>query len=128
MVRRHKKKSRKYLGRRTWGKGNTKNKRGAGNRGGRGRAGVKKHKFLMFIKERFQKEKRKKYKVIDFSVLNKWIEQNKFKKEGDYFIVDLTNKKFKLLNKGDLKYKIKYKGILSNKAKEEILNKGGEVI
>ncbi|MGC8676371.1 MAG: uL15m family ribosomal protein [Candidatus Micrarchaeia archaeon] len=44
MVLRIKKKSRKYLGNRRWGAGNIKNNRGAGDRGGVGRAG-RKHKL-----------------------------------------------------------------------------------
>ena len=44
MVVRAKKRSRKYLGNRSWGAGNIKNRRGGGDRGGVGRGGVK-HKF-----------------------------------------------------------------------------------
>ena len=69
-----------------------------------------------------------KYKNIDFNTINKWIVNNLFKREGDYYIVDLKKKKLKLLNKGQLRYKIKYGGLLTNKAKEVILAKGGEII
>ncbi len=44
MVERREKHSRRYLGARRWGKGNIKNARGAGDRGGVGRGG-RKHKF-----------------------------------------------------------------------------------
>ena len=48
MVVRSKKQNRKYLGRRSWGAGNIKNRRGAGDRGGVGRGG-KKHKFTQAV-------------------------------------------------------------------------------
>ncbi|MCL5008628.1 MAG: uL15 family ribosomal protein [Candidatus Marsarchaeota archaeon] len=48
MVVRAKKQNRKYLGRRSWGAGNIKNNRGAGDRGGVG-AGGKKHKFTRAV-------------------------------------------------------------------------------
>ncbi len=52
MVRKQKR-ARKYLGSRRWGVGNIKNARGAGDRGGVGRAGARKHKFTrMVTKER----------------------------------------------------------------------------
>ncbi|MEM3781666.1 MAG: uL15m family ribosomal protein [Candidatus Micrarchaeaceae archaeon] len=48
MVLRIKKRSRKYLGSRRWGSGNIKNNRGAGDRGGVGKAG-KKHKLTRLL-------------------------------------------------------------------------------
>ena len=54
MVLRQKSKSRKFLGRRRWGAGNIKNRRGSGSRGGVGRAG-KKHKFTRIVK--YEKER-----------------------------------------------------------------------
>ncbi len=45
-----KKKVKKYRGSRTCGGGSHKNRRGAGNRGGRGNAGVHKHKYIKFVK------------------------------------------------------------------------------
>ncbi len=50
MARRIKSKKRKYLGNRTWGAGNTKNRRGKGSKGGKGRAGYHKHNWLRTIK------------------------------------------------------------------------------
>ena len=58
------KKNRKYLGTRTWGRGNKKNARGSGARGGVGRAG-KKHKFtriVVYEKDRFHKRGFKPFK------------------------------------------------------------------
>lgn len=50
MTRRLKSKTRKYAGNRTFGGGNTKNRRGKGSKGGRGRAGFHKHKWLRTAK------------------------------------------------------------------------------
>ena len=50
MVIRRDKKLKKYLGTRSRGAGNTKNRRGAGCKGGKGRAGSKKHKFQKYVK------------------------------------------------------------------------------
>ena len=49
MVLRRSKKNRKNLGRRTWAVGNKKNNRGAGSRGGTGKAG-RKHKWTFIVK------------------------------------------------------------------------------
>src|SRR3989338_857016 len=49
MSRRIKSRKRKHLGNRTYGGGNTKNRRGKGNKGGKGRAGFHKHKWLQTI-------------------------------------------------------------------------------
>ncbi len=45
-----KKKVKKFRGSRTCGGGSHKKRRGAGNRGGRGNAGVHKHKYIKFVK------------------------------------------------------------------------------
>lgn len=50
MARRIKSRKSKHLGNRSFGGGNTKNRRGKGNRGGKGRAGYHKHKWLHTIK------------------------------------------------------------------------------
>ena len=45
-----KKKVKKFRGSRTFGWGSHKNRRGRGNRGGAGNAGVHKHKYIKFVK------------------------------------------------------------------------------
>lgn len=40
----------KYLGHRSFGRGNVKNRRGSGNRGGRGKAGLHKHRYTWTVK------------------------------------------------------------------------------
>jgi large subunit ribosomal protein L15 len=49
MVVRKEKRNRKYLGTRRWGVGNIKNARGAGDRGGVGGAGARKHNFTHMV-------------------------------------------------------------------------------
>jgi large subunit ribosomal protein L15 len=50
MVVRREKKFRKFRGHRTYGRGSHKKARGAGNRGGRGKAGLHKHKWSWTIR------------------------------------------------------------------------------
>lgn len=59
MVVRKQKRSRKYLGTRRWGVGNIKNARGAGDRGGVGNAGSRKHKFTYMTSKAREKMHRK---------------------------------------------------------------------
>lgn len=47
--------TKKYRGSRTCGGGTHKNRRGAGNRGGRGRAGANKHHFIKAMREGYRK-------------------------------------------------------------------------
>ena len=58
VVRRRKKRVNKMLGQRTRGNGDTKRRRGAGSRGGRGLAGSHKHKYSKYA-GKFGKEKKK---------------------------------------------------------------------
>ncbi len=50
MARRTKSRKRKYLGNRSYGGGNVKNRRGKGNKGGKGRAGMRTHKIFFKMK------------------------------------------------------------------------------
>ena len=52
MTKRKTKQKKGYLGHRTHGRGNVKNRRGSGNRGGRGMAGIDKHKWSWAVKNR----------------------------------------------------------------------------
>ena len=49
-MRRKGRQKKKYLGHRSFGRGNVKNRRGSGNRGGRGAAGLHKHKYSWVVK------------------------------------------------------------------------------
>jgi large subunit ribosomal protein L15 len=50
MAKRQERQKKGYLGHRSHGRGNVKNRRGSGNRGGRGMAGVCKHKWSWAVK------------------------------------------------------------------------------
>ncbi|HII39134.1 TPA: hypothetical protein HA318_04005, partial [Candidatus Micrarchaeota archaeon] len=50
MARRHVRRGKKYLGNRSYGVGNIKNNRGKGSKGGKGLAGLGKHKWMQTIK------------------------------------------------------------------------------
>jgi large subunit ribosomal protein L15 len=72
------KKSRKHFGDRSWGKGNIKNARGAGDRGGVGRGG-RKHKMTYLVKydkeslvhKGFAPWRKKQHETIDLNALSK---------------------------------------------------------
>ena len=114
---------------RTHGKGNTKNKRGAGCRGGRGRAGSHKHKYSKYYMDFGGKKGLKakpNQKTINLSELNEkfseFVEKGFIKKSGKAFILEQKNFPFeKIMGKGELNKKIEIQGIkLSKKAKEKL--------
>ena len=140
------KKVTKYRGSKTHGCGSMKKRRGAGNRGGRGLAGSGKragHKVQQIIKRfgkgylgknGFTSKSRSKIKGINLKEielnLDKYMENNLVKKEGDFYSVDLSKLGYnKLLGTGQInnKYKIKTKYV-SKKAKEKIEKSGGELV
>ena len=140
MVVRRRKKKNKLRGSRTHGKGDTKRKRGAGCRGGRGRAGAKGgHKFSKYYKEFGKKIRLKSKKVkfkryintINLDELNLLIEklnaENKLKKEDKYILIDGAELNFdKILGRGSIDYAIKISNAAaSKKAIEKIKAAGG---
>jgi large subunit ribosomal protein L15 len=136
-VRKRKRKNR-YRGHRTHGAGNTKNRRGAGNRGGRGRAGSHKHKFNLYAgtfgteRPRLLPQSVTKAINIDFIVqsLPKWIAEKKAEKTGEGIIIDGQKIGFdKILGKTNvLKEKLVIKNLkTSKKASERILAAGGKI-
>jgi large subunit ribosomal protein L15 len=72
------KKKRKYFGDRSWGKGNIKNARGAGDRGGVGRGG-RKHKMTYLnvyekeslVHKGFAPWRKEKFEIINLNALSK---------------------------------------------------------
>ncbi len=131
MVVRRQKKARKYLGTRRWGVGNIKNARGAGDRGGVGRAGVRKHNFTyMTAKAReemhrkgFTPWNRKKLDEITLSRISSIVESLEKPEDG----IELRN--FKVLSNGTLDKPLKIKASSFSKAAlEKIKNAGGEAI
>lgn len=136
MVVRRKKKTNKLRGQRSHGKGDTKNKRGAGVRGGVGKAGSHKHKFSKYytdfgVKKRLKpKQKGDAVNVSDLEkYLNKKLEKKLVEKNNDVFIVD--GKKCgldKILGRGQTKIKVETINVKAvEKAKEKIEELGGKI-
>jgi len=130
---RKRRKKNKLLGQRTRGAGNTKNRRGAGSRGGRGKAGSNKHKFhsvgrLKPIKYRLKSEK--KGEAIAVGRLNEMLDilvaKGKAKKEGDKYTVDHKSGFEKILSQGIVTKKIVLRINASAKAIEKIIKAGGK--
>jgi len=135
MVVRRRKKINRNLGERTRGNGDTKNRRGAGSRGGRGLAGSHKHKFSKYA-GKFGKEKRtllsrKVVKAFNIEHLVQampgLLEKGKAVKEGDAIVVDGKAIGFdKLLSRGNLEEKWIVRNVkASKKAVEKIENAKG---
>ncbi len=133
MVVRRRKKKNKLRGNRTHGKGNTKNKRGAGCRGGRGRAGSKKHKKMMFLREERKKRLKPKRKGLALNldeltkIVEKALAEGIATKEKGFVVID--GKKLgieKILGRGEIKEKVKILNAkVSSRAKEKIEAAGG---
>lgn len=89
-----------YLGHRTHGRGNVKNRRGSGNRGGRGKAGMCKHKNSWlakndkeyFGKHGFTRPVRKTVKVTHLYDINQKALIGKLEKKGDKYHFDFKGK------------------------------------
>lgn len=144
MVVRKQKKAVKFRGRTTHGFGSRKKHRGAGSRGGRGRAGSGKrsgHKKNLFGPTS-QKGFTSRKKVISgiVRVLNvgdlteekiqRWFKEGKVTKERDFFVVNLTKLGYgKLLGGGSILLRLKIiVPMWSVQAAEKIKAAGGEVI
>ncbi len=130
MVVRMDKKNRRYHGTRSWGAGNIKNRRGAGDRGGTGKGG-RKNKFTYMVKyepERIRKKgfavwEPRKLKEIDLYGISKLAMASSEQKPT------IELKGYKVLSNGALKKAaiIKATGF-SKKAQEKIRNSGGEAV
>ena len=134
---------RKCRGKRTHGRGKKKG-RGAGLRGGRGNAGLHKHKFISLIKYMPDHFGRKGFKrpqsmikvdkTINIGNLNlkieKYLIEGKVKENEGIIEIDLNSLGYnKLLGSGTLDKKLKITvEKASNSAVEKIRNAGGEII
>ena len=136
MVVRKRKKKHKLRGHRTFGAGDTKNRRGGGTRGGRGRGGSKKHKFTKYWKTFGMKKTLKpKNKQPTFNIaeleakLPQWEAEKKIAKEKGVFGIDGVQLGIgKVLGGGKLSVKLAVKNVkVSKKAKERIEAAGGTV-
>lgn len=89
-----------YLGHRTHGRGNVKNRRGSGNRGGRGMAGICKHKVSWetkyspgyFGKTGFTRPVGKDTKAINLYEINQRAVCNQLEKKGGKYHFDFEGK------------------------------------
>ena len=115
------------------GAGNTKNRRGAGCRGGRGNAGANKHKFhsLNRVKERkYRLKSARKGRAISLGHLNAMLERlvakGKVVKEGEKYIVTNKSGFAKVLKDGEATHKIVLKINASKEAIKKILAAGGK--
>ncbi len=135
MVVRKRRKKNKLRGKRHHGGGNTKNRRGAGGRGGVGRAGSHKHKFskhyVDFGVSVVLKPKPKPLAVnLDFvsDKIKDWVSLGKVKVVDGFFVIDGKALGFgKILGKGFVSEKIRVVNCsVSKSAAEKIRKSGGD--
>ncbi len=136
VVRRKKTTRSKQLGERTHGHGDTKNWRGSGNRGGRGRAGSHKHKFSKYYMTFGQKitlKAQPKGKALNVgqvcSQLKKWQKQGKVEEKEGMIVID--GKKLgitTLLGGGEVTHELLVRNLrVSEKARQKIEAAEGEI-
>ncbi len=140
MVVRRRKKVRKQRGSRTYGWGSQKKHRGKGSKGGKGKAGMHKHKWTYtvkyepdhFGKRGFKRPIKNVVKAINLSEIEKLVSKNPevVKKENGSQIIDLTKLGYeKVLGKGKIsKPYVIIARKFSEKAKQKIEAVGGKVI
>lgn len=136
-------KIRKLRGSRTIGGGSSKKRRGAGHRGGRGMAGGQKHMWSWIVKYDpdhygkygFKRPQKTIYRFktvnLDFldEKLDELVERGVAKKEGNKFVVDVTDLGYnKVLGKGKITKPVLIKSPkFSESAARKIEEAGGEV-
>jgi len=132
MPMRYKKKKLKYRGKRTHGGGNVKNRRGAGNRGGKGRAGIWKHRFSMVTaagiklgKHGFSREKiKKEIQTINVGEIERYAIAGELKKENGMYVFDFGGK---VLGAGTVTLPILVRAkAFSKKAEKKLMDAGGK--
>jgi len=133
----------KYRGSRTCGGGTHKNRRGAGNRGGRGRAGINAHHFVKWYKEMggpvfgkngFCNQTATDVTTIDVGALDQIVPsllvQGIAKQEGDTFVINAADMGIdKVLGCGRVTKKINISApAFSETAKAKIEKMGGKAL
>jgi large subunit ribosomal protein L15 len=133
----------KYRGSRTCGGGTHKNRRGAGNRGGRGRAGINAHHFVKWYKEMggpvfgkngFCNQIATEVATIDVGALDQIVPsllvQGIAKQEGDTFVINAADIGIdKVLGCGRVTKKINISApAFSETAKAKIEKMGGKAL
>lgn len=114
MTRRIRSPKRKHAGNRTFGYGNKKNNRGKGNKGGHGRAGYHKHKWMHTIKYElehiraehtgFTNPTSKNIPTITLKQINEMCTSKKLPSKNEVFTANFPKRK--LLGTGRLNYKV----------------------
>ena len=130
----------KYRGSRTCGGGTHKNRRGAGNRGGRGRAGINAHHFVkwylefggpVFGKDGFVNQTQTTVSTIDVGIIDQIVPsllaQGIAKKEGDAVVINTTDMGIeKVLGSGRVTKKLNISAkAFSEQARAKIEKMGG---
>ncbi|MDD5339884.1 MAG: uL15 family ribosomal protein [Candidatus ainarchaeum sp.] len=101
MAKRKERQKKGYLGHRSHGRGNVKNRRGSGNRGGRGMAGIDKHKWswavvnvrgCYFGKNGFTRPVGKDTKVAHLFDINQKAMLNQLEKKEGKYVFDFDGK------------------------------------
>lgn len=132
-MKRKSKQKKKYLAQRSHGRGNVKNRRGGGARGGRGKAGIDKHKWSLamntdkdyFSKCGFSNPNRKESKVVHLYEINQRAILDKLAKSGDKYIFEF---KGKVLATGKVTVPLSIKAESWSKSVEKKLSEtGGEI-
>jgi large subunit ribosomal protein L15 len=131
----------KYRGSRTCGGGTHKNRRGAGNRGGRGRAGINAHHFVhwykemggpVFGKDGFSNSSQTTVTVMDVGVIDQIVPslltQGIAKQDGDTIVINAADMGIeKVLGSGRVTKKLNISAqSFSGQAKSKIEKSGGK--
>ena len=135
MVKRKIRRNKKYLGKRSHGKGNIKTGRGAGTRGGRGKAGLKHKITLIAAKDKdylgrssrgfVNPVKKPRKKVIHLYDINQRALTGKLEKKGDKYIFKFNGK---VLATGKVTVPVSITAFEWSKRTEEKVNSaGGEI-
>ena len=137
MVVKRRRKKNKLRGQRTHGGGGTKNRRGAGSRGGVGRAGSQKHKFSKYyLTFGIKKTLKHKNKAITINVeeiqnrIEEWLAKGKVQNENGVIVIDGRNLGFgKVLGRGTITKKVRIENVVfTTKAEEKITGAGGQIV
>lgn len=132
MIKRKERQKKGYLGHRSHGRGNVKNGRGSGNRGGRGMAGIDKHKWSWamnndpdyFGKHGFTRPgvSKKVAPVVHLFEINQKALTNKLEKKGGKFVFEF---KGKVLATGNVSVPLSIKADAWSKGVEKKLGGAG---
>lgn len=127
------KQKKKYLGQRSHGRGNVKNRRGGGCRGGRGMAGIDKHKWSYamntdkdyFSKCGFSNPNRKEVPVVHLYEINQQALLENLKKSGDKYVFEFNGK---VLATGKVTVPLSIKaGSWSKNVEKKLSETGGDI-